>query len=75
MVIFVAGLVGVGKSAIARPLSRQAVRFITMLSMASRRVIYPQDPDFERNIRNGIPFQGRNAPEGLSEGRHRFLPT
>jgi gluconate kinase len=56
MVIFVAGLVGVGKSAIARRLAeRLSIPYYDVDDV--KKVIYPQDPDFERNIRNGIPFK------------------
>ena len=56
MVIFVAGLVGVGKSAIARRLAeRLSIHYYDIDGV--KKVIYPQDPDFERNIRNGIPFK------------------
>ena len=56
MVIFVAGLVGVGKSAIARLLAdRVSMPYYSVDEV--KKVIYPLDPDFERNIRNGIPFK------------------
>jgi gluconate kinase len=56
MVIFVAGLVGVGKSSIARRLAeRLAIHYYAIDDV--KKIIYPQDPDFEQNIRNGIPFK------------------
>ncbi len=56
MVIFVAGLVGAGKSAIARRLAeRLAIHYYAVDDV--KKVIYPQDPDFEHNIRDGIPFK------------------
>lgn len=56
MVIFVAGLVGVGKSLIAQLLADRL--FIPHYSVDDvKKSIYPQDPDFEKNIRNGIPFK------------------
>ena len=56
MVIFVAGLVGVGKSAIASRLAeRLSIHYYDIDGV--KKVIYPQDPDFDRNIRNGIPFK------------------
>jgi|GEM_PF-765822 len=56
MVIFVAGLVGVGKSALARRLAeRLSIHYYAVDEV--KKVIYPQDPDFERNIREGIPFK------------------
>jgi gluconate kinase len=56
MVIFVAGLVGVGKSSIARLLAdRLSLHYYDIDEV--KKVIYPQDPDFEKNMRNGIPFK------------------
>src|SRR5512136_1051873 len=56
MVIFVAGLVGVGKSLIAQLLADRLL--IPHYSVDDvKKSIYPQDPDFEKNIRNGIPFK------------------
>lgn len=56
MVIFVAGLVGVGKSAIARRLAdKLSIPYYSVDDV--KKVIYPQDPDFEQNIREGIPFK------------------
>jgi gluconate kinase len=56
MVIFVAGLVGVGKSSIARLLAdRLSIPYYAVDEV--KKVIYPQDPDFEHNIRHGIPFK------------------
>jgi gluconate kinase len=56
MVIFVAGLVGVGKSSIAKLLSeRLSIHYYDIDEV--KKAVYPQDPDFERNIREGIPFQ------------------
>ncbi len=55
MIIFIGGLVGAGKSSLARSLS-------TRLSILHygidevKKVIYPQDPDFEHNMHHGIPF-------------------
>jgi gluconate kinase len=56
MVIFVAGLVGVGKSSIAKLLAdRLSIHYYDIDDV--KKAIYPQDPDFERNIRKGIPFK------------------
>jgi gluconate kinase len=56
MVIFVAGLVGVGKSSIARRLAeRLSIHYYDIDEV--KKIVYPQDPDFEQNIRNGIPFK------------------
>jgi gluconate kinase len=56
VVIFVAGLVGVGKSSIAKLLAeRLSIHYYDIDEV--KKLIYPQDPDFERNIREGIPFK------------------
>jgi len=56
MVIFVAGLVGVGKSSIARLLAEKlSIHYYDIDGV--KKLIYPQDPDFAKNIRNGIPFK------------------
>lgn len=56
MVIFVAGLVGVGKSSIAKRLAeRLSIHYYDIDGV--KKAIYPEDPDFERNIRNGLPFK------------------
>lgn len=56
MVIFVAGLVGVGKSSIARRLAdRLSIHYYDIDDV--KKAVYPQDPDFEQNIREGIPFK------------------
>jgi gluconate kinase len=56
VVIFVAGLVGVGKSSIAKRLAeRLSIHYYDIDGV--KKAIYPEDPDFERNIRNGIPFK------------------
>ena len=56
MVIFVAGLVGVGKSLIAKRLADR-LSFPYYAIDEVKKIIYPQDPDFEHNVRHGIPFR------------------
>jgi gluconate kinase len=56
MVIFVAGLVGVGKSSIAKLLAdKLRIPYYSVDDV--KKIIYPQDPEFEQNIREGIPFK------------------
>jgi len=56
MVIFVAGLVGVGKSSIARRLAdRLSIHYYDIDDV--KKAVYPQDPDFDKNMRDGIPFK------------------
>ena len=55
MIIFVGGLIGAGKSSVARGLAEH-------LSLPyydvdeHKRAIYRADPDFEHNMEHGIPF-------------------
>jgi gluconate kinase len=56
MIVFVAGLVGVGKSSIARLLAdRLSISYYSVDDV--KKVIYPQDPDFDHNMKHGIPFR------------------
>jgi len=55
MIIFIGGLPGCGKSTLARALSEQLGIFHYDIDEAKKQ-IYPLDPDYERNIREGIPF-------------------
>jgi gluconate kinase len=55
VVIFVAGLVGVGKSSVAKFLADRFSFYYYDVDEV-KKVIYPQDPDFDYNMRHGIPF-------------------
>ena len=56
VVIFVAGLPGTGKSSIAKCLAEKySIHYYDIDEV--KKVIYPQDPDFEYNMRHGIPFK------------------
>jgi gluconate kinase len=55
VVIFVAGLVGVGKSSIAKFLAEKFSFYYYDVDEV-KKMVYPQDPDFEENMRLGIPF-------------------
>jgi len=56
VVIFVAGLPGTGKSSIARCLAEAfSIHYYEIDEV--KKVVYPQDPDFEHNMRHGIPFR------------------
>ena len=55
MIIFVGGLIGVGKSTIARGLAEHfAFPYYDVDEI--KKDVYRQDPDFERNIAEGVPF-------------------
>jgi gluconate kinase len=56
VVIFVAGLVGVGKSSVARFLADRLSFYYYDVDEV-KKLIYPQDPDFVRNMKHGIPFR------------------
>ena len=55
MVIFVGGLPGAGKSSVARFLAEKLSIYYYDVDEV-KKVIGPQDPDFEYNMRQGIPF-------------------
>ncbi len=55
MVIFVSGLVGAGKSTIAKALAQEINSPCYEVDRVKREV-YQQDPDYERKFREGIPF-------------------
>ena len=55
MIIFVGGLIGAGKSTIAKGLANH-FGFPYYDVDEIKKVVYRKDPDFERNIREGITF-------------------
>lgn len=55
MIIFVGGLIGAGKSTIARGLADHfSIPYYDVDEV--KKVVYREDPDFEKNIADGIPF-------------------
>ena len=55
MIIFVGGLVGAGKSSVARRLAeRLDIHYYDVDDI--KKVVYREDPDFEKNMARGIPF-------------------
>lgn len=55
MIIFVGGLIGAGKSTIAKGLADHfSVPYYDVDEV--KKVVYRQDPEYERNIAEGIPF-------------------
>jgi len=55
MIIFVGGLIGAGKSSVARGLAEHlSVHYYDVDE--HKRPIFSQDPDFQRNMEQGIPF-------------------
>ena len=55
MVIFVGGLPGSGKSSVARFLAEKlSIHYYDVDEV--KKLIGPQDPDFEYNMKQGIPF-------------------
>ena len=55
MIIFVGGVVGAGKSSVAKGLAEHLSLFYYDVDK-HKRDIYRQDPDFKHNLDNGIPF-------------------
>ena len=55
MIIFVGGLIGAGKSTIARGLAGHfSIPYYDVDEV--KKLVYREDPDFDRNIAEGIPF-------------------
>jgi len=55
MIIFVGGLIGAGKSTIAQGLAEHfAIPYYDVDQV--KKLVYREDPDFEKNIVEGIPF-------------------
>jgi len=55
VIIFVGGLIGAGKSTIAKGLASH-FGFPYFDVDEIKKVVYRQDPDYEKNLREGIPF-------------------
>ncbi len=56
MIIFVGGLVGAGKSTVARLLAEHFNLYYYDVDEV-KKVVYKKDPDFDYNMKNGIPFK------------------
>ena len=55
MIIFVGGMIGAGKSTIAQKLAEHfSIPYYDVDEI--KKVVYRQDPDYERNLSEGIPF-------------------
>ena len=66
MIIFVGGLIGAGKSTIARGLADHLeLPYYDVDEI--KKVIYRKDPDFEKNVREGIPFSDEIRIEVFAE--------
>jgi len=62
MIIFVGGLIGAGKSTIARGLAEHfSIPYYDVDEI--KKIVYRKDPDFERNIAEGIPFSDASRRE------------
>jgi gluconate kinase len=55
MIIFVGGLIGAGKSSVARGLAEHLSLLYYDVD-EYKHAIYSQDPDYQYNLDNGIPF-------------------
>jgi len=55
MIIFVGGLIGAGKSTIAKKVAAEFNFFYYDVDEV-KKAVFAEDPDFERNMRDGIPF-------------------
>ena len=55
MIIFVSGLIGAGKSTVARALAKAYELHYYDVDEV-KKVVYRKDPDYQRNMQQGIPF-------------------
>ncbi len=55
MIIFVGGLIGTGKSSLAKALAEKLGAYYYDVDKIKKEV-YPTDPDYEYNMANSIPF-------------------
>jgi len=55
MVIFVGGLIGTGKTSLARALAEKLGFYYYDVDLVKKEV-YPTDPNYEYNLKNNIPF-------------------
>ncbi len=62
MIIFVGGLIGAGKSTIAKGLASH-FDFPYFDVDEVKKVVYQKDPDYEKNLREGIPFSDETRME------------
>jgi gluconate kinase len=62
MIIFVGGLIGAGKSTIAKGLASH-FGFPYFDVDEIKKVVYRNDPDYEKNLRDGIPFSDETRTE------------
>lgn len=67
MLVFVCGLVGSGKTTLARGIAEHFQLPLCELDVYKREV-YPLDPDFERNMREGIPFRNATRYKAYDRG-------
>ena len=56
MIIFVGGVVGAGKSSVAKGLAEKLGIYYYDIDEI-KKVVYQEDPDFEHNMSQGIPFK------------------
>ena len=56
MIIFVGGVVGAGKSSVAKKLAEKLDFYYYDIDEI-KKVVYQEDPDFEHNMLLGIPFK------------------
>jgi gluconate kinase len=55
MVIFVGGLIGTGKTSLARALAEKLGVYYYDVDLV-KKTVYPTDPNYEYNLKNNIPF-------------------
>ena|SRR3989338_8970869 len=66
MVIFIAGLIGTGKTSLARSLSKELNIYYYDVDLV-KKVVYPTDPDYEYNLKNNIPFSDKTRTKVFNQ--------
>ena len=71
MVIFVGGLIGTGKTSIAKALAEK-LGIVHYDIDEAKKEIYPQDPDYEHNLKNSIPFSDETRVKTFERAVEEF---
>ncbi len=66
MIVFVGGLIGAGKSTVAKALAAHFSLHYYDVDEVKRHV-FNQDPDFDLNMQNGTPFSDETRTQVYSE--------
>ncbi len=71
MIIFVAGLIGTGKTSLAKALAERLGYYYYDVDRVKKE-IYPTDPQYEYNLKNNIPFSDEIRAKVFAKVVHDF---